>query len=118
MYSDCYECSVLCILLSLCCSMYCLFKCVLYYCHRVSTQMQLTNTYIMYQIISYILYHICINIVYIILYYISFVNIFVQDVYSYISETHPLRGIEFYSKFVVASYGTCNTIFHEEVLLH
>ena len=34
---------------SLCCPMYCLFcvvfvcKCVLYYCHRVATQMQLTN---------------------------------------------------------------------------
>jgi hypothetical protein len=43
-------CSVYCFL---CCSMYCLFflslcvlfvcKCVLYYCHRVSTQLQLTN---------------------------------------------------------------------------
>ena len=34
----------------LCCSMYCLFcvvlciVCVLYYCHRVATQLQLTNT--------------------------------------------------------------------------
>jgi len=39
-----YVCSVLFILFSLCCSMY-LFvcKCVLYYCHRVATQLQLTN---------------------------------------------------------------------------
>jgi hypothetical protein len=36
----------------LCRSVYCLcVKCVLYYCHRVATQLQLTN-------ISYILYHI------------------------------------------------------------
>ena len=44
MYS-CYVCSVLCIL----------FHCVMYYCHRVSTQWQLTNI----SIISYhIVYHI------------------------------------------------------------
>ena len=30
---------------SLCCSVYCFMcKCVMYYCHQVSTQMQLTNT--------------------------------------------------------------------------
>jgi hypothetical protein len=57
-------CVVLCIVfvlfyvLFVCCSMYCLFfvvlcivcKCVLYYCHRVSTELQLTN--ISYHIIS------------------------------------------------------------------
>ena len=47
----CVDCVVLCIVLCrLCCSMYCfvlivLFvcKCVLYYCHWVATQLQLTN---------------------------------------------------------------------------
>ena len=39
----------------LCCSMNCLCKCVLYYCPRVTTQLQLTN--IIYLII-YIIYHI------------------------------------------------------------
>jgi len=41
MYSYCYVCSVLYILFSLCGSMYCL--CVNVYCHRVATQLQLTN---------------------------------------------------------------------------
>ena len=55
-YYYCYVCSVLGIVL-LCCSVYCLCVTVLYYCHRVSTQLQLTN--ISYRIISYhIQYHI------------------------------------------------------------
>ena len=43
MYSFCYGCSVLVILLIM--FFYVLFVCkrVLYYCHRVSTQLQLTN---------------------------------------------------------------------------
>ena len=38
-------CSVYC-LCRLCCSMYCLCKCVLYYCHRVSTKLQLNISYL------------------------------------------------------------------------
>ena len=52
MYSYCYVCSVLCILFHcvvLCivcvCVCVCVCKCVLYYCHRVSTQLQSTNIY-------------------------------------------------------------------------
>jgi len=44
---------ILCFLLLFCVFFVC--KCVLYYCHRVSTQLQLTN---IYHIISYIIYHI------------------------------------------------------------
>ena len=40
-------CSVYC-LRRLCCSTYCLCKCVLYYCHRVSTQLQLHIYHIIY----------------------------------------------------------------------
>ena len=39
-YFYCYICSMY--SLSLCCSVYCLCVNVLYYCHRVSTQLQLT----------------------------------------------------------------------------
>ena len=50
MYSYCYICSVLYTPFSLCCSKYCL--CVNVYCHRVTTQLQLTNIYhIIYRII-------------------------------------------------------------------
>jgi hypothetical protein len=53
----------------LCCSMYCLCrlccsmyrsvcKCVLYYCHRVSTKFQLNIYHIIYRIVSYHIYHI------------------------------------------------------------
>ena len=50
----CFCCSMCCFVLIICCSMYCLFvlfyvlcvcKCVLYYCHRVSTQLQLNISY-------------------------------------------------------------------------
>jgi len=53
MFSYCYVmfCSVYSV--SLCCSVYCFMcKCVMYYSHRVSTQLQLTN--ISYHIIIYI----------------------------------------------------------------
>ena len=66
MVSYCYVYPALYMLISLCCSMYCLcvnvycYYC--YYCHRVSTQLQLTSiSYIIsYHIISYhiISYHI------------------------------------------------------------
>jgi len=44
----------------LCCSVYCVFvcKCVLCYCHRGATQLQLTNISI-----SFIIYHIIYHIV-------------------------------------------------------
>ena len=42
MYFYCYVCSVLCILFH--CVVVCIVcVCVLYYCHRMSTQLQLTN---------------------------------------------------------------------------
>ena len=41
-YSYCYVCSILCILFQ--CVVLCIVLCVKYYCHRVSTQSQLTNT--------------------------------------------------------------------------
>ena len=43
---------------SLCCSVFCLCVCVLYYCHRVSTQLQLSN---ICPIISRYLY-ICVSL--------------------------------------------------------
>jgi len=43
MYSYCYACSVICILFHCFVTCIVLCKCVLYYCNRVSTQMQLTN---------------------------------------------------------------------------
>ena len=57
MYSYCYVCYVLCIVFIV--LFYVLFvcKCVLYYCHRPATQLQLTN--ISHHTISYhIIYHI------------------------------------------------------------
>jgi len=42
-YSYCYVCAVLCIL-NHCVVPWIVCKCVLYYCHRSSTQLQLTNT--------------------------------------------------------------------------
>ena len=47
MYSYCYVCSVLCILFHYVVCIVCI--CVLYYCHRVSTQLQLTNISNKYQ---------------------------------------------------------------------
>jgi hypothetical protein len=76
MYSYCYVYVflLLCIFssghsVSLCCSLYCLcVKCALYYCQRVSTQLQLT--YSSYHIISHhISYHISYHIYHNILYY-------------------------------------------------
>jgi hypothetical protein len=56
-------------------------KCVLYYCHRVATQLQLTNiTYIIYRIVSYI-------ISYIILYRIIY-HIISYRIASYIISYH------------------------------
>jgi len=43
-YSDFYVCSVLCILFHYVVVRIVLSKCVLYYCHRVSAQLHLTNT--------------------------------------------------------------------------
>jgi hypothetical protein len=53
MYFYCYVCNILCILHH--CVVLCIFvcKCVLYYCHRVSTQMQLTNiSYTIYEVLQ------------------------------------------------------------------
>jgi hypothetical protein len=59
--------------------------CVLYYCHRVATQLQLTNiSYIIYHTISYYTYHI-IRILYIIAYiiYITPYHIISYRIISY-----------------------------------
>ena len=46
----------LCVLCIICFVSFCVLfvcKCVLYYCHRVDTQLQLTNISIIYRIVSY-----------------------------------------------------------------
>jgi len=77
MYSYCYVCSLLGILIVLFCVLF-VCKCVLYCCHRVSTQLQLTNiSYHIYNLVSYHIissksYHISYLISYHIIYHINY----------------------------------------------
>jgi hypothetical protein len=75
------------------------FKCVLYYCHRVASQLQLTHIS-SYHIISHhiISYHIIYHIIYIISYIISY----------HISYHISYRVISYYIIYHIISYQTCN----------
>ena len=96
----------------LCCSMifvlfYVLFlcKCVLYYSHRLSTQLQLTNIsyrIISYHIISYIIYHISYRIIsYILSYHIVSYHI-IYHIVSYI--TYHISYITHCISYHIISY--------------
>jgi hypothetical protein len=72
----------------LCCSMYCLFcvilrfvcQCVLYYCHRVATQLQLTN--VSYRI-SCITYHMF-NLLFVVIKYACCTQHYVTLIFSHL----------------------------------
>jgi fatty acid desaturase len=72
-----YFCVVICIVRFVSFSLLFLCMCVLNYCHRVATQLQLTNTVylIIYHTISYhISHHISYHIIYHIIYNISYIS--------------------------------------------